>query len=541
MFMRLLPVFAAVILVAQEQPAVKKLARVEGKALNARTGEPLRKVNVTLGPAGMGNATARQITTEADGRFAFEGLEPGSYQVSADRVGFLPQRYNPLGRAGSGGTIALSAGQQLTGIDFKLIPQGVIAGRILDADGDPMQRVQVSVLRVSSLGGRRRAAVQSSGATNDLGEFRIYSLPAGRYYVMAANNSRGGVRQLVRTGSEEYVPTFYPGSTDAEGASLVDLEAGQEVSGILFQLRRSPVFHVRGKVAGLQPVNSHRGLNVMLMPADRTVLQMAPGQSAPVGIKPDGSFELAGVQPGSYQLVLLRWDRRPVTLGRTPVTVSSGHVDGVTLTVADPLSINGVVRMEGTEQQPDLSAIRVSLRPIDPLPIGGVDGGAKPDGTFKLESVSRDSFTVNVTGAENAYIRSVRLGTQDVTGTGLDLSSAAAASTLEITLGTRPGLVEGTVKEGDKPGAGRTVTLLPDPAKPMQPYLIYTVSADQDGAFNLKGVAPGNYRLYAWEEITRELYTDSGFLKKFENDGIKITVKEGATERAELHVLQAGK
>src|SRR5262249_21621812 len=150
----------------------------------------------------------------------------------------------------------------------------------------------------------------------------------------------------------------------------------------------------------------------------------------------------------------------------------------------------------------DLSAARVILKPLDVVANSQVDSVLKTDGTFQLDAVSRDRFLLNLTGTDEVYIRSVRLGTEDVTETGIDLSGAASAATLEITLGVTPGSVTGTVKDGDKPGPGRAVTMLPDPPRPMQPYLIYTIYADADGGFQLTGVASGSYRLYAWEEIT---------------------------------------
>ena len=69
-----------------------------------------------------------------------------------------------------------------------LIPRGsVISGRMLDEFGDPVTDAMVSAMRSVWSNGRRR--LQPAGRmamTNDLGQFRIYGLPAGDYYVSAA-------------------------------------------------------------------------------------------------------------------------------------------------------------------------------------------------------------------------------------------------------------------------------------------------------------------------------------------------------------------
>ena len=553
-------VFAVgVVLATAQQPTVEqKPARVEGRTIHSLTSEPLRKVNVTLSPTGRGAGSARQLSTDVEGRFVFEGLTPGSYQISAERTGFLPQRYTPPGKSqgGPSSTITLTSGQAMSGIDVKLMPQGAMAGKVLDQDGDPMQRVQVNIMKVTALAGRRRATLQSNGTTNDLGEFRIFNLPPGKYFVMASTSGRGGggpgggnpgfggggPRGTVqKLGGEDYVPTFYPGAIDAASASLIQLDAGREVTGLTFQLGRSANYRIRGKVSGVDlaaTANRGRGgMSVRLIPADKSAVVMNDGSGISASVRTDGTFEFPNVQPGAYQAVVMRMDRSQAILGKGLVTVSSGHIDGLNLMAAEPVTLAGLVRVEG-DKVIDLSRTWVTIRPLGTLSMGDVEGQLDAKGAFKLENASRDNFMVILTGMNDYFVRSVRLDAQDVTQTGIDLSSAASGSKIEIVLGTKPGSAQGTVKEGDVPVAGVPVTVLPDPAQPMQPYLIKTAITEADGSFQVAGLAPGNYKVYAWSAITSELYKDPEFMRRFENDGAKIVVKESSTERVELKVTK---
>ncbi len=539
---------------AQKPVTEQKPARVEGRAVHSLTSEPLRKVNVTLSPMSRGGGVARQLSTDVEGRFAFDGIAPGSYQISAERTGFLPQRYTPPGRSqsGSSSTINLASGQALTGIDVKLMPQGAVAGKVLDMDGDPMQRVQVSVMKVTALAGRRRATMQGGGTTNDLGEFRVFNLPPGRYFVMASTSGRGGGGpgggfrgpqrgQVEKLSNEDYVATFYPGAIDASGASLIQLEAGREVTGLTFQLGRSANYRIRGSVTGVDvstPVKKEKqAMRVTLLPADRNAVVMNDGSGISAAVRSDGGFEFPNVQPASYQAIVMRMDRSQAILGKGLVTVSSGNIDGLNLIAAEPVTVTGTLKIDGSKPV-DLSRAWVTIRPLGTLSMGDVEGRVDTKGAFKLESASRDNFMVTLTGVNDAFIRSIRLDAQDVTQTGIDLSGASSGSKIEITLGTNPGLASGTVKEGDVAAPGLPVTVLPDPAQPMQPYLIKTATTDTDGKFQVSGLAPGNYKVYAWSAITAELYKDPEFMRRFENDGAKIVVKEGSTERVELKVTK---
>src|SRR6266404_3323018 len=149
---------------------------IDGNVLNAATGEPLRKAHLMLRRQGDSQDNSYSTVTDAGGHFVMDHVDPGRYMLSASRNGFVTQQYSPQGTTRRGATITLERAQNMTQIRFRLTPEGVITGRILDQDGDPMPNVMVQVLRFSYTRGRKQLMPMNSEQTNDLGEYRLHDL-----------------------------------------------------------------------------------------------------------------------------------------------------------------------------------------------------------------------------------------------------------------------------------------------------------------------------------------------------------------------------
>src|SRR5438128_2510797 len=93
------------------------------------------------------------VTTGDSGQFRILGVEPGQYRIAAERDGFIRQEYGQRNPAGKGVQISIVAGQQLT-IDFQMLPAGVISGRILDEQGDPLAGATVQAQTYQYVNGK---------------------------------------------------------------------------------------------------------------------------------------------------------------------------------------------------------------------------------------------------------------------------------------------------------------------------------------------------------------------------------------------------
>jgi carboxypeptidase family protein len=240
---RFLPV--ALCLCCGLAPAQDDHCAIEGQVLNGATGEPLKKAAVTLLTLDVRGQPTGAVT-DADGRFAIKDISPGRYRLIAERNGFVRQTYGARAPDRPGTPLTVEHGQRLRDIVIKLMPQAVITGRIVDEDNDPVAKVQVQILRYGYVQGKRQLLPAEPVLSNDLGEYRINGLSAGKYHVIAISHSRSSLP--LGSAEETYPPVYYPGTNDPATAMQLDVAAGSELRGIDMTLSRANTVRVRGKI-----------------------------------------------------------------------------------------------------------------------------------------------------------------------------------------------------------------------------------------------------------------------------------------------------
>lgn len=116
--------------------------------------------------------------------------------------------------------------------------------------------------------------------------------------------------------------------------------------------------------------------------------------------------------------------------------------------------------------------------------------------------------------------------------------SQGVAGTLEITINGNGGQIEGSAADAkQKPASGAVVVLVPEGPRRERLMLFKTAMTDTMGHFSIKGIAPGEYKLFAWEQVEDGAYQDAEFLKPYENQGQAVTIREGSRENAQLKVI----
>ncbi len=522
------------------------LCSVEGTVFNSATGDPLKKAVITLRPTGDrrgGPDSAFSGITDSTGHYSILGLEPGQYRMVAERTGFVSQPYGAKNPRQSGAIVSLGRAQKLKDADFRLIAQGVITGRVLDEDGDPMQNVLVSCMRQGFARGRKQWLPMNGQMTNDLGEYRIYSLPPGRYYI--STTYRPGFQDDANRGvvDEGYAPTYYPSGPSPETASPLEVTAGAQLRNIDVHLQKTRTVRVTGRVVSASSAPVGRATMVRLLPqSESSPLSFMPRMSRV--LDRNGRFAIGGVTAGSYWIVADSSDENGRLSGRASIDVGSTAVDDVTLTLSPGAELSGVVKMpEGAPRK--TSDLRVTLEPKNssmqmggPIPTGVV----AEDGKFIVKNVVPDSFVVHVYGVpENCYVKAVRFGDADVTESGVDFSSGVTAGEFVVSLSPGAGQASGSVQaEDQKPIAGVSVVLVPDGPRRTMPQYYKVVSTDQTGNYSIKGITPGEYRAYAFDEIDPGAYMDPDFLKPFEGNGERVTIKENGQESLQLKLIRPG-
>jgi hypothetical protein len=132
----------------------------------------------------------------------------------------------------------------------------------------------------------------------------------------------------------------------------------------------------------------------------------------------------------------------------------------------------------------------------------------------------------------------MRLGEQDVLDTGFDFTPGVTG-VLTLVVSPNGAEMEGSVANAkDEPSIGAKVTLVPD-GGPRSPTRFQTADTDQNGHFVIQGVAPGDYKIYAWEFIEEGACQDAEFMKQHESDGQSVSIKEKAHQGVQLQVIPA--
>lgn len=371
-------------------------AAIAGRVVAADTGRPLRRARVVIGGSGRPRATS----TDEQGRYRVTALPSGSYTITATKSGYVDGAFGQRRAAGSGAPLELTDGQQAVNIDIRLSRGGVVTGRVLDEEGEPLARAVVSVLRQQYVRGQKQLTPAGADQSDDRGVYRVFGLPPGDYFVSA---SAGGVEQVVRQAvgdagggqqseSSGYAPTYYPGVTSATDATRLKLAPAQEISGVDFQIQVVPFATVKGIVAGgaativLIPDEAIGGPPLGALGGAFAALagRGGVGRGGPglfgagmrAATRSDGSFSIPNVTPGKYTIVA-RADGGPNGSSRTAVQplVVAGEEVTVALTPLPGVQLGGTITLEAAGSPPPDGFTSFRVTPVALGPAAAAIGG----------------------------------------------------------------------------------------------------------------------------------------------------------------------
>jgi hypothetical protein len=499
----LLPVAASAQTASTPSVPKKEECSIAGMVVKLADSAPLRRARVILQSTD-DRTRIISVLSDAAGHFQFKGIEPGRYHLSVNRAGFVAQQYGQKKPGDPGALLSLRSGQELKDLLFRLIPSAVIAGKILDEDGEPLPEIAVSALRQVYLEGKSSLSTETTAQTDDRGEYRLFGLAPGRYFVSAVFSqwgrfSRGDESEEVQPNQQGYAKMYYPGTPDVSKATAIAIKEGEEIPSVEIFMRQVLVYRIRGHVYKQVTHKAGTQTNIFLMPRSKS--REWTGEQQSFIQKQDGSFELADVLPGSYVLVAMWFDEGRHHITRVPIDVGNADVDGVSMAITPGTDISGRIIWEGS---PSLEQDELSVMAESPDINFGFGGNSRvtSGNTFVLKGVGDGTYMARLWGqGKDCYIKDVQYAGASALEDGFSVKGGAAG-TLEITISSHGARVQGTVADSDGlPAVGVRVVLVPEPSRRTQYTLFKEQTTDQYGHFDVRGIAPGDYKLFSWEEV----------------------------------------
>jgi hypothetical protein len=546
---------------------------LRGRVLASDTGVPIRRAQVRIMSPDIGAKTA---LTDAQGRYEFKELPASRFTVTVTKSGFVTMQYGQNRPFEPGRPIELVDAQLMEKADISLPRGSVLAGRVVDEFGEPVADANVSALRMQFTNGKRRLMPAGRNATtNDLGQFRLYGLPPGDYYVSATLRSFDMMMDMMAgpggpTGSNQsagYAPSYYPGSASPAEAERVSVAIGQELASVDIALQPVRLAKISGTAIGAdgKPMS---GAMVMLIPSMREAIVFGPGGTSRTN--KDGQFTISGVTPGEYTLQLrsigtMMTEMAGATamvfatnaagpgappppgpqaepeFASVPVSVSGDDISNLVVVSTHGATATGRITFEGGAKPEGISAIRVTAPSADQdggpvISLGGAQ--VKENGSFEVSGLTGTRLFRVAALPKGWFLKSVRVEGRDVTDTGVEFKPGADDTAIEIELTTKSTSLSGSVTD-DKGTAAKDYTVVvfaDDEQKWIMPLNRWTTSArpDQDGRFKVSSLPPGGYYAIAVEYVPAGEWNDPDWLDRARTKATHFTLDEGGSKSLEL-------
>ncbi len=552
----------------------KGTSSLKGRVMASDTGAALRRAQVRISSPEIGSKAAM---TDAQGRFEFKELPAGRFNVSVSKSGFVTMQFGQNRPFEPGRPIELSDAQAMDKVDVALPRGSVLAGRVVDEFGESVAEADVTAMRLQFQNGRRRLVPSGRNATtNDLGQFRIYGLPPGEYYVSATFRNMGtmvldmmgGGNAAAGPGQNSgYASTYYPSTPNPGEAQRVAVAVGQELASVDIQLQPVKLARVAGTAIGSdgKPMS---GAIVVMVPSMKDAMMFGPGATSRTD--KDGNFTLNGVTPGEYSLqVQSTGGVFQTTAGgnvmafafsastdspssaasappqrefaTTTVSVNGDDIAGLLLTGTRGAKAIGTVRFEGGVAPDGITNIRVSAPGTDadgsPMPAFGL-AQVKDNGAFEVENLVGGHILRLANLPRGWVLKRVTLNGEEVTDRGAEFKPGEDVNGFEIELTNKVTALTGTVANGKGEALkDYTVVVFPtDQQKWTLPQNRWTSSSrpNQDGQFRLQNLPPGDYYAIAVEYVAQGEWQDPEWMARAVKNATQFSLGDGATKNLDL-------
>jgi 5-hydroxyisourate hydrolase-like protein (transthyretin family) len=272
--------------------------RIQGDVVDAVTGAPVARARVSVMASVDRSPHSLETSTDAEGRFDLSSLPAGDYLLFATKFGYLPGstiRRGPTLRASENTRIHVTDGQPQR-VRMALQPASLLLGRVLTADGEPVEGARVTLWRAASGGAKAHPVDNVMSETNDAGEFRLSRIEAGSYFLLVHSSS-----YTARRDGTTRVPTYYPAATSVADAVPIEVAQGATVTGLEIVVQDVKTATITGIVLDPRGIPLRSGDVKVAAERDGTRVPISLSGNARGDIQSDGTFQIT-LPPGDYWL-----------------------------------------------------------------------------------------------------------------------------------------------------------------------------------------------------------------------------------------------
>jgi protocatechuate 3,4-dioxygenase beta subunit len=527
---------------------------IEGIVVSALSGQPIEEAQLRLYPTnqnGFRDYEAPAIPfffTDSDGKFAFAGLKPGRYGMEIGSNGFVRQEYGQMTFPGEGKTIEVPPNEAVKGLAIRLTPTGTINGRVRDMETrQPVAGVLVQWMRRTySYEGESVLEPAGMARTNDRGEYRLYFVTPGRYYLQAGGVVPRRAGASVTAYSNEipstYATVYYPAATRTEDATIVDVKPGADIGGMdVFVGKREDLYRVRGRVldsaTGQPPASANVRLYRRVGTRWETATDVFNYRAA------DGSFEYRNLPSGAYVVSVEGGRFWGYATSVVATEIAGADVDGIVVPRTRGAAITGRVSFEGQKPpEKELGELRIALFSPDRLLSSGAQvttTGTSLEGTLRFDHVTAGEYRARVYELpEGFYVKEARLGGVDVLD-GTAKITDRDLNDFRVVISANAAVIEGVVRNDRLDVVvGGSVVLVPDRNRD-RTDLFQRVLSDREGRFSFPSVPPGSYKVFAWEALEPHAEYDPDVLRLFEQRGRAVQVVKSSKPTVNITAIPA--
>lgn len=503
---------------------------LRGTVINSVTGEPIRGALVQIYLC-----NEASMLTRADGTFQLDGLPPGRCTITVSKPGFFSEE-SPA-REPHQATATIGPNASL--VVIKLVPEGVIFGRIREEDGEPIEGLPVSLLMQGVQDGRKTWEQRPSTVTDDDGTFRFAELLPGNYF-LSAGPSRNPVTfpaKLSQSGTKGVPWVIYPAGSDLAASTPLPIVPGAKTEVNLI-LSLEEFYRVSGTISGY---SAGQQVNVHLRNSAGVPLAYNPRFDSKTG-----AFRIPWVPAGNYTLESDSPDGQGSSLTSTaPLTVTA-DISGVRLILSPgvtiPIRMSVISSRTGAErfwEQEDFSPASIQLisrnaglaeRRYDSRRVEE-EGAA----SLELQNIAPGTYDVEVSPNGPLYVQSAISGTTNLLEFGLSIAPGTSPQPIEIILRDDVASLTGTVSLENQ---SQKATILVISEHASVPPRIQV--ADPGGGFLLSFLPPGVYKILAVDSADRLEYANPEALKKYLWKAREVTLSPEQSMKIDLELVKVG-